>query len=89
MLLRLFPARGAAALAAVVLLAMPAWAADPVFPAASHIGLVVPAGLKPSTAFRGFIDPDVNASILIIEVPPPVYTKLESEMSAEGLKKRA
>jgi hypothetical protein len=88
MLLRLLPVRAATALAAVVLLAMPAQAADPVFPAASHIGLVVPAGLKPSTAFRGFIDPDVNASILIIEVPPPVYAKLEGEMSAEGLKKQ-
>ena len=88
MLLRLLPAHAAAMLAAVVLLSMPARAADPVFPAASHIGLVVPAGLKPSTAFRGFMDPDVGASILIIEVPPPVYTKLESEMSAEGLKKQ-
>jgi hypothetical protein len=92
MLLRLLPARIATALATVVLsalvLALPAQAADPVFPAASHVGLVVPASLKPSTAFRGFIDPDVNASVLIIEVPPPVYTRLESEMSAEALKKQ-
>jgi hypothetical protein len=88
MLLRLLPARAAAALAAVALLAMPAQAADPVFPGASHIGLVVPVGLKPSTAFRGFLDPDVNASVLIIEIPPPIYAKLESEMSAEALKKQ-
>ncbi|HLH88144.1 MAG TPA: hypothetical protein VKX28_06775 [Xanthobacteraceae bacterium] len=88
MLLRLLPARVAAALAAIVLLALPAQAADPVFPGASHVGLVVPAGLKPSTTFRGFVDPDVNASVLILEVPPPVYSKLEAEMSAEGLKKQ-
>ena len=87
MFLRLLPARAAAALAAIVLLALPARAADPVFPGASHIGLVVPAGLKPSTAFRGFLDPDVNASVLILEVPPPVFPKLEAEMSAEGLTK--
>jgi hypothetical protein len=88
MLLRPLLVRAATALAAAALLASPARAADPVFPLASHIGLVVPGTMKPAPNFRGFVDPDSGTSILILEVPPQLYPKVEGEMSAEGLKKQ-
>ena len=88
MLLRSLLAGAATALAAAALLAFPARAADPVFPLASHVGLAVPGTMKPSPNFRGFVDPDSGTSILILEMPPPLYPKIEGEMSTEGLKKQ-
>src|SRR5215469_16293525 len=80
-------ARTLAVLAAIAL-AAPARAADPVFPLASHVGLVAPGAMKPSQRFRGFEDPATGASILILEVPPQAYPKVEKEMTPEALKKQ-
>jgi hypothetical protein len=79
-------ARGATALAAVILLAIPARAADPVYPLASRIGLVAPGAMKPSQRFPGFEDQDAGASILIFEVPPQAYENLEKQMTTANLK---
>src|SRR3974390_1162964 len=70
------------------LAALPARAADPVFPLASHVGLVAPGGMKPSERFRGFEDPATGASILILEVPAQAYAEVEKQMTAEALKKQ-
>ena len=40
--------------ALALLAAAPAHASDPVFPTASRIGLVAPAGFTPSKRFAGF-----------------------------------
>jgi hypothetical protein len=86
MLLR--PVLVSMALAAAALAALPAQAADPVFPLTSHVGLVAPGAMKPSPGFRGFIDPAAGASILIAEVPPLAFPKLERDMTAEALAKQ-
>jgi len=78
----------AAALAAAALLAVPAHAADPAFPLASHIGLAVPGSMKPSPNFRGFIDPASGASILIVELPPAAATKIEGEITPDAVKRQ-
>lgn len=67
--------------------AAPALAADAVFPLASHIGLVVPATMKPSQTFRGFEDRDAGASIVILEIPPQAVAGVEKQLSPEALKK--
>src|ERR1700756_95875 len=67
--------------------AAPAQAADAVFPLASHIGLVAPATMKPSQAFRGFEDRDAKASILILEVPAQAYAGVEKQLTTDALKK--
>jgi len=67
--------------------AVPAAAADAVFPPASHIGLVAPATMKPSPSFRGFEDRDASASILILEIPAQAYAGVEKQLSTEALKK--
>jgi hypothetical protein len=78
----------AATLAAIALAAAPALGADPVFPLASHVGLVAPGAMKPSERFRGFEDPATGAAILILEVPPRAYPEVEKQMTPEALKKQ-
>src|SRR5258707_866525 len=79
-------ARAAIATAVFTLLAAPARAADPAYPLGSHIGLVVPGTMKPSTGFRGFEDRDAGASLLIIEIPPQAYADVEKQISTAALK---
>jgi hypothetical protein len=78
----------AAALIVIAVAAIPARAADPVYPLASHVGLVAPGAMKPSQRFRGFEDPATGASILILEVPAQAYADVEKQMTAEALKKQ-
>jgi hypothetical protein len=77
---------------AVVLLALtvaaPSFAADPVFPTASRIGLVPPAGFTPSNRFSGFENPEASALILLSELPAESYGDVEKGFSDEALKSR-
>jgi hypothetical protein len=75
------------ALALAALAAAPGYAADAVFPLASHVGLVAPDSMKPSQAFRGFEDRAASASILIIEIPAPAFAGVEKQFTPEALKK--
>jgi hypothetical protein len=65
-----------------------AFAADAVFPLASHIGLVAPGAMKPSVNFRGFEDRDAGASILIVEIPPKAFPDIEKQTATDALKKQ-
>src|ERR1041385_8187283 len=76
-----------AALAAVTL-AAPAHAADPVFPVNSRIGLVAPAGFRPSERFPGFENPQASAAILLVELPDEAYADVEKGFTDEALKQR-
>ena len=75
------------AFALVALAAAPGRAADAVFPLASHVGLVAPASMTPSQAFRGFEDRASNASILILEIPAQAFAGVEKQLTPEALKK--
>ena len=76
-----------AALAAL-LLALPALAADPVFPVNSRVGLVPPPGFTPSTKFPGFENPQASAAILVAELPAEAYANVEKGFTDEALKQR-
>src|SRR5919109_732248 len=65
-----------------------AQAAEPTFPAGSRLGLVPPAGLTAPSGFRGFLDRDNNASILLIEMPSAAFAEIEKTMTAAALKKQ-
>ena len=56
--------------AALVAVASPLRAADPVFPMASVIGLVPPGGMVASKTFPGFEDADKDAAILLAAQAP-------------------
>jgi len=73
---------------ATFILAMPALAADPIFPAGSRLGLVPPAGMIPSDKFDGFADPEKDAAILITVLPAGAYPQIEKSLDVEALKKK-
>jgi hypothetical protein len=76
-------------LLALTLAALPAWAADPVFPLNSRLGLVPPAGFVASTKFPGFENPNANAAILMIALPAEAFSNLETGFkNDEALKQR-
>ena len=74
------------ALSVLALSAAPALAADPVFPLASRIGLVPPAGFVPSTRFVGLRTPQANAAILLRSAPNEAYAEIEKNFTDEALK---
>ncbi len=63
----------------------PALAADPVFPTASSIGLVPPGDMVASKTFRGFTDPQRNATILMATLPAEAYATLDEKEVPEVL----
>ena len=77
-----------AAIFAVMLPAMPAHAADPIFPVGSRIGLVPPQGMVPSKNFEGFEDIGNDAAILLATFPAEAYAQLDKSMVPEALQKQ-
>jgi hypothetical protein len=72
---------------AVLLLAAPAWAAEPTFPPGSRIGLVPPEGMTPSARFQGFEDREKAAAIITVTMPPDAYPEVKKTMAPDALKK--
>jgi hypothetical protein len=68
--------------------ALPARAADPVYPVGSRVGLVPPAGMIASEKFDGFADPNEDAAILIAVLPPEAYSQIEKTLDADTAKKQ-
>jgi hypothetical protein len=63
----------------------PLAAAEAVFPAGSHIGLVPPPGMQPSQTFPGFEDRERKSGILINELPGPAYEQFLKSMSSGAI----
>jgi hypothetical protein len=76
------------AFAVIALAITPALAANPIFPVNSRVGLVPPAGFAPSAKFPGFENPELNAAILIVELPAEAFAELEKGFTNEALKGR-
>jgi hypothetical protein len=76
----------AGALASLVF-APAARAADPIFPLASRVGLVPPAGMAVSKTFLGFEDVAKDAAILIAAQPAAAYPEIEKSLATDALKK--
>jgi len=74
--------------ALALLAAAPAYAADPVFPTGSRIGLVAPSGFTPSTRFVGFENRFASALITLTELPADAYADVEKGFNDEALKTR-
>ena len=78
---------GFAVLLVIAAVAAPAWAADPIFPPGSRIGLVPPDGMAASSTFAGFADQDKNAAIVLGTLPAAAFSQLEKTLDADSLKK--
>jgi hypothetical protein len=75
-------------LLALLMMALPARAAEPVYPAGSRIGLVPPPGMVTSDTFIGFEDASKDAAILVAALPAAAYSQIEKTMDGEALKKQ-
>ena len=69
-----------------MLLAMPARAADVVFPTGSSVGLVPPGDMKPSPTFQGFSDLQHNATMVMTALPAEAYATLEKSSMPDVLR---
>jgi hypothetical protein len=78
----------AAACALWAVLGLPTKAAEAVFPIASRIGMVPPAGLNVSTSFSGFEDEQKNAFIRLIALPAQAFAEIEKTMTNDAMKKQ-
>jgi hypothetical protein len=83
-----FKMRSLAAILAFMVFAVPAHAADALFPTGSRVGLVPPAGMTLSQTFQGFGDPQRDAAILVTALPADAYGPLEKTGVPELLRKQ-
>ena len=79
---------GLAAVLALLLLASPGWAADPIFPTGSRIGIVPPPGMQTSKMFSGFEDPDKDVVILLATMPAAAYAEMDKTAVPDTLQKQ-
>lgn len=76
------------ALLALIVLALPAQAADVVFPTGSHVGIAPPPGMQLSRSFFGFEDADNKVAIVLVALPAGAFGEVERSLSAEPLKEQ-
>jgi hypothetical protein len=74
--------RSLAALALFVTSALPALAADAVFPPGLRVGMVPLIGLAQSKTFPGFESEDGNVKVLVTELPPNAYGEVANAFKA-------
>jgi hypothetical protein len=67
---------------------VPTVAADAEYPPGSRIGLVPPPGMVTSKNFFGYEDPDNNAAIILLALPPQAYADLDKSVTADALKRQ-
>lgn len=72
----------------LILSVQAAFAAEPLFPPASRIGMVPPQEMTVSKRFSGFENPERAAAITLTEMPPQVFEQLASGLTKEALKKQ-
>jgi hypothetical protein len=71
----------------VLLVLLPAaFAAEPVFPPGSRIGLVPPAGMVASSAFQGFEDRANGAMLVVTELSAQTYDKVAQDFAPEKMR---
>jgi hypothetical protein len=66
-----------------LIFASTAFAAEPVYPPGSRIGLVPPAGMVPSRTFQGFEDRAKGAMLVVTELSAQTYDKVAKDFSPE------
>lgn len=80
--------KGFAIAALGLLLSLPAFAAEPVFPPASRVGMVPLEDMVPSKRFTGFENPQKAAAITFTEMPPEAYEQLVAGLTKEAFRQQ-
>jgi hypothetical protein len=70
---------------ALFLIASASFAAEPVFPPGSRIGLIPPAGMTLAEGFQGFEDRATGAKLVVSEFSPRSFDKAEKDFSPETM----
>jgi hypothetical protein len=78
----------AAAALGLILSAQAVFAAEPVFPPASRIGLVPPEDMIVSKRFSGFESEEKAAAINFVEMPAAAYGQLVNGLTKDALKRQ-
>jgi hypothetical protein len=78
----------AALVLAALIVSTPALANDPVYPAASRVGLTPPPGMVASARFSGFENAEHKASILLVEMPNEAYRQVDTAFTADTLRQQ-
>jgi hypothetical protein len=71
-----------AALAFLVTSALPAFAADAIFPPGLRVGMVPLIGLNKAKSFPGFESEDQTVKVLVTELPPDAYGEVANAFKA-------
>src|SRR5438477_6168630 len=66
----------------------PAAAGEATYPPGSRIGLAPPPGMVTSKSFFGYEDPENNAAIVLLALPPQAYADLDKSVTADALKRQ-
>jgi hypothetical protein len=77
--------RTLSALLVSALLGSLSFAAEPIFPPGSRVGLIAPDGMALSAAFQGFEDRARGAMLVLSEFSSQSFTKFEKEFSPERM----
>lgn len=72
----------------LILSVQAAFAAEPLFPPASRIGLVPPEDMTISKRFSGFENSERAAAITFTEMPPQAYDQIASSLTKQALKRQ-
>ncbi|MFD0461368.1 hypothetical protein ACFQY9_05225 [Microvirga aerilata] len=80
--------KGFAAAALSFILSFAAYAAEPVFPPASRIGIVPPKDMTVSKRFSGFESEEKAAAINLVEMPAEAYDPLVKGFTKDALKRQ-
>jgi hypothetical protein len=79
------PFRFPLALLACLFFASAAFAAEPIFPPGSRIGLIPPPGMAPSRAIQGFEDRQHGVLLVVTELSAQSYEKVSRDFAPEGM----
>jgi hypothetical protein len=79
------PFRFPLALLACLFFGSAAFAAEPIFPPGSRIGLTPPAGMAPSRAIQGFEDRQHGVLLAVTELSAQSYEKVARDLAPEGM----
>src|SRR5690348_4901973 len=63
-----------------------AFAADPIFPPGSRVGLVPPPGMSVGASYQGFEDREHRVAMLVSQVSAQTYERISQEFTPETIR---
>lgn len=77
--------RSAILAVAAIVLSLPAYAGEPIFPPGYSVGLAPPEGMLPAGDFVGFEDRGAGAAITLYDLPAEAFDRISADFTPEAL----